>query len=268
LAQGFNAASVSRAAMGCGSSVPEADVDLVHVEGAENLAVFAEGKFVVPPGKHAIVHMCRDSIIAKFPSCKVVEIGSDSKETFTVNPVEVSGQALIIIGNAAGPVFAVTGECKKLTDALSIYAIDESCKDKDGLFKDERFKVSTTKKHNSKNFLGQTTTGIQTLGGNNIELNGTLDIFGCHTGRRGSRGGHIRLGGMSTGKPIAKLVNAKERPDLNLQRPTWNKKGTDPDDYLLEVAPGVDMALILAMVLATEVLENCDRAMENALAGG
>merc|ERR1712066_1040026 len=135
--------------------------------------------------------------------------GSDSKEKFLVKPVKVSGQGRIIIFDAAGnPVFAMTGNCEKLTDAVSVYAIDKSCKDKDELFKDERFKVSTTKKHRSKNHLGQTTTGIQTLGGNSIDLNGTLDIFGCHTGRGGSRGGHIRLGDMSTGKPIAKLVNA------------------------------------------------------------
>merc|ERR1712187_851268 len=96
---------------------------------------------------------------------------------------------------------------------------------------------------------------LKTKGGKSIELNGTLDVFGCVTGRNKSRGGHIRLGDMGTGTPIAKLVNPNERPDLELQRP-------NNDDYLLEVAPGVDITLMLEMVLAWSVLEACDRKWE------
>jgi len=167
---------------------------------------------------------------------------------------------MVLCDGAGKFLFAVTKRVEKLEDVASIYGVSEA-----GEVKEKIFHVGMTTKHKSRNFQGQESSTIQTLGGTSIQLNGTLDIFGCITGRNKSRGGHVALGAMGTGTPIAKLVNPKERPDLNLQRDSGKK----PQDYLLEVAPGVDLALMLAMLLAWNVLETLDSELscQNAAGG-
>jgi len=236
--------------MGCIIAAQEEPaVDLVALEGAETLSVFAAGKFVVSPGKNAVVHMRRKMLSSKDLTCTVVEGLGASTEKLAVNPATSKNHNVLCdgIGNF---LFAITKRCEKLEDVASIYAVGEA-----GEVKEKLFHVGKTTKHKSRNFHGQESSTIQTLGGTNIQLNATLDIFGCYTGRNGSRGGHVALGAMGTGTSIAKLVNPKERPDLDLQR----EEGKNPSDFLLEVAPGVDLALMLAMLLACDVLENCDR---------
>merc|ERR1719330_1313463 len=140
------------------------------------------------------------------PSCTVVEGLGDSAETFTVNPSTSKDHDVLCDGTGKS-LFAITKRCENLEDVASIFAVGEG-----GEVKEKLFHVGKTKKHASRNFAGQESSAIQTLGGTSIQLSGTLDIFGCLTGRNKSRGGHVVLGPMSAGTPIAKLVNPSERP--------------------------------------------------------
>eukprot|EP00931_Biecheleriopsis_adriatica_P121169 TRINITY_DN96253_c0_g1_i1.p1 TRINITY_DN96253_c0_g1~~TRINITY_DN96253_c0_g1_i1.p1 ORF type:complete len:207 (+),score=33.40 TRINITY_DN96253_c0_g1_i1:174-794(+) len=205
-----------------------------------------------------MLHLCKKTIIDEYPSIKQIGAGGKSEEVFTIKPSSTHEQQSILSDAAGNPVFAVTRKCEKLSDVPSIFAVDKA-----GKVQEELFRVSKTNKHKSPNRDGLTAT-LQTVDGKTIEINGTLDVFGCVAGRNGSRGGHIRLGDMGKGTPIAKLINPNERRDLDLQRPSGKK----PEDYLVEVVPGVDITLILAVVFVWEVLESCDIRCENYLAAG
>merc|ERR1712039_271503 len=118
---------------------------------------------------------------------KIVEGLGDSTEAFAVKSATSKDQ-IVLCDGAGNFLFAVTKRCEKLGDVASIYAVSEA-----GEVKEKIFHVGMTTKHKSRNFQGQESSTIQTLGGTSIQLNATLDIFGCITGRNKSRGGHVAL---------------------------------------------------------------------------
>lgn len=222
------------------------------------VTLFAEGKFVVPPGENAVIQMTETTGNKVNKSCPVVAINSTHKEVFMLKkprdptderiPGGQTGGQKPICDAAGVELFAVTNFIYGEKDDPSVYWEEAG--------QAKSFTVSKTRS-------GQRVC-LTNMKGEEIELNGTVNWFDTWKNERGH--GHIRLGDMESGIPIAKFTHPKEMPGVGTPNLDGPKGKTE--DYLLEIAPGVDMALILAMVLAGEVKDASDRAWSCYYAAG
>ncbi|CAE8642361.1 unnamed protein product [Polarella glacialis] len=152
---------------------------------------------------------------------------------------EVAGKAYsftnkrtLVDSKTQEPVFVMTEAAMQFDDKQTVYSGDG---------KTELFKVASNF-GNTK----QSTSGLKNNQGKKIILEGKMNLL--------SKKGHICLGDVNTGRPIGKVCSPVQIQNLI---PDWSAGGSGwaRHDYFIEIAPGVDMALIIAMVLAYEQME-------------
>lgn len=124
------------------------------------------------------------------------------------------------------PVFLLGQHVLQFNNTQVVYKVDN-----DGNPKEEVFKIAS-------NFLNTRTSAkdLKNLRGAELHLEGEMDLFGYK--------GSIWWGDIGEGVPIAKVVSPMA------------EESAHSDDFVVDVAPGVDLALILAMALAYEGMGN------------
>eukprot|EP00928_Gymnodinium_smaydae_P097015 TRINITY_DN8687_c0_g2_i1.p1 TRINITY_DN8687_c0_g2~~TRINITY_DN8687_c0_g2_i1.p1 ORF type:complete len:244 (-),score=38.97 TRINITY_DN8687_c0_g2_i1:318-977(-) len=209
-------------AMPCVSRAEEEEVlDLVAVEPSKLTAIGE--RFVIPLGKNMLLRMRHNLFAMNGHNLSVLDIGSTRRtEMFTVKGKLLNKGGSKVVYDASGAAaFKLTEKVWRLGDTQIICAPDG----------DELFHVGCSL-GNTKQY----TTGLRTSGGTSAYVDGKCSVYG--------KKGSLWLNGTT---PVARVVNPSDYRDLLPQGRA---------DYLLvEIAPGVDAALILAILLALEEME-------------
>jgi len=219
--------------MGCVNSTAEVNIDLVPSLEPQ-LSVFGDGKYVVAPGKNAVLHVKSKFWSLSDGSFKIRDLADNKKELFACKGSfwSLSDKRTMYEANSDTPVFIIKEKIMQIDNKQSVY----TCEGEGGNVKtkDEIFKVGSNLM-NTKQY----TEGLTALGAPD-ELSGKMTIV--------SMKGAIYLGDPKNGgKAIAKVCSPLK----------WKEFAGEfgGRDYCVEVVPGVDMALIIAMVLSYEEME-------------
>eukprot|EP00438_Fugacium_kawagutii_P032012 Skav224607 [mRNA] locus=scaffold3477:44718:45378:- [translate_table: standard] len=136
-----------------------------------------------------------------------------------------------VICDAEGtPLFVIKEPLMQLDDKQYVYSADE-----EGKPKDELFRIASNF-GNTKQY----TQNLKSKTGRPIELHGRMTLV--------SMKGGIWLGDPGKGLAVAKVCSPVTYKD-------FLPDDFDRNEYLVEIPPGVDSALVLAMVLAYEQME-------------
>lgn len=212
------------------SSEPIEKVELECVEQGE-LTVFGE-QYVHKGSKNALLHLKSNLFTLKTSTFEIVDKNDNDKVVFQYdyNMLPNIKEKKVIFDAEGNPVFHMKEKMMQMDDKQSIYLANA-----DGSVGEELFKVGG-------NF-GNTkvkTHKLKTNKGKEVELHARMKFFDMT--------GFIRIGDPKTGTPIARIGDPKELDSDSAAR--WLR-----EDYLIEIAPGVDVALIVAVVLGYEQLE-------------
>jgi len=216
--------------MGCVNSTDKIDLTLKAMGDSNELCVFGP-QYMVPPGQNALIRLKQKIFSMSGDTYKIINVKDESVK-FNCKGKILSLQDKKVIYNAKGaPLFVMMEKLLQLDDKQTVYSCGV-----DGTRKDELYKIGSNI-GNTKQY----TDGLKNQAGKSITLNGDMDFI--------SYKGSIWYGEVNKGIPIAKLCSPVEFKNL-LQ---------SEGDYLVEIAPGVDMALIVSMVLAyAEMNESYD----------
>lgn len=167
---------------------------------------------------------------------KVVDMHNDKKEVF-----QVKGNNLL---DAIGtPVNVIQHELWQTDNTLSVYSADARGKPNTLLFKLASRDVYAGTRNRAQGALMNTalwTEGLKTAQGDDVQFNAKMSTRGMQ--------GSIWLGKYGEGTFIARLLSPGV---LKYFKP----EEFDSDEYVVEIAPGVDAALVLAVVLAYDQME-------------
>eukprot|EP00930_Biecheleria_cincta_P101730 TRINITY_DN93384_c0_g1_i1.p1 TRINITY_DN93384_c0_g1~~TRINITY_DN93384_c0_g1_i1.p1 ORF type:complete len:272 (+),score=42.30 TRINITY_DN93384_c0_g1_i1:25-816(+) len=167
---------------------------------------------------------------------KVVDMHNDKKEVF-----QVKGNGLF---DAIGtPALVIQSELWQIDNKQSVYSADAAGKPETLLFKVACREVHPGARTHAQGALMNTalwTEGLKTAQGDAIEFNAKMSTRGMQ--------GSIWLGKYGEGTLIARLLS----PAVLKQ---FDDTDFGNDEYVVEIAPGVDVSLVLAMVLAYDQME-------------
>jgi len=202
--------------MGCSSSA--ANVELKSIEAGET-TVFGDA-YVSPPGKNTLIWMKTKLWDKDAFKIKNVTNGSPSEgaDMFQVE----SASKKIIDFKTQTPVFFMK-EPQAQSDDSKVMTPDGQT----GLFDVH----AEMKKQN--------TVGLKNSAGTEIRLEGNMSMV--------TMKGCVCLGDLKTGAPIAKLWSHNQREDLLAPGAA--------DDYIVEISPGVDICLVVAVLSIYEKAE-------------
>ncbi|CAE6916660.1 unnamed protein product, partial [Symbiodinium natans] len=226
--------------MGCAASTAEIPIELSANPDIDKLKVF-DSKFVVPEGKNMMLRLQAKVFSFSGDSYKIVDANDSGKVMFQCLGKFLNFDEKRVICDAEGiPLFVIKEPLMQVDDKQYVYAVDS-----DGKPTQEMFRIGSSFGNTS-----QYTENLKSATGNPIQLNGKMSIA--------SMKGGIWLGDVKVGQPIAKVCSPVTYKDFLPDE-------FDRNEYLLEIPPGVDSALVLAMVLAYEQMEQ--RATPSWLTG-
>ncbi|CAJ1457431.1 unnamed protein product [Effrenium voratum] len=215
--------------MGCASSTAEIPIELKAFDNADSLTVF-DPKFVVQ-GKSMMLRLKAKVFSFSGDSYKIVDANDSSKVIFQCMGKFLSLSEKRVICDAGGaPLFVIKEPMLQLDDKQYVYSVDA-----EGKPKEELFRVGS-------NFgnTAQYTQNLKSKTGRPIALHGKMTLV--------SMKGGIWLDKAQKGHAIAKVCSPITYKD-------FLPDDFDRNEYLVEIPPGVDSALVLAMVLAYEQME-------------
>jgi uncharacterized protein YxjI len=218
--------------MGLGSSAPPApNVDLYPVDG-DQCCIFGP-QFQVKPGKSALLHL-KANIFRSGDGFKVFDKNDNDSIIFMCKGNAISPiNKKVICGADEAPIFVIKEILLQLDDKLSICSCTAEGEPENEVLKLSSYSTNTI----------QRTSGLKNQAGNSISLTSRISLI--------NKRGAIWLGEAEASRPaIAKIYGPLELTDELLRAQDWVR-----DDYFLEIAPGVDMAVILSIVLAGEAME-------------
>jgi len=207
--------------MGCVNSTDKVDVTLKAMEDSNELCVFGP-QYMVPPGQNAIIRLNQKIFSFSGDTYKIINVKDESVKFNCKGKILSLQDKKVIYNEKDEPLFVMMEKLLQLDDKQTVYRCGA-----DGKQKDELYKIGSN--------LGNTTQytdGLKNQAGKAITLNGDMSFV--------SYKGSIWYGEVGKGVPIAKLCSPLE----------WKNFLQSEGDYLVEIAPGVDMALIVSMVLA------------------
>lgn len=222
--------------MGCCGSVKEIG-DLTALDTPIN--VFGE-KWIVPKGKDAMIYI-RSKFWSLSDGSFTIRDVSETKTKEGTPLFACKGQAFSLsskrtifdASDGETPVFGLKEKLMQIDDKQSVCKC--TGKGKDTVIGDEMFKVGSDFGNTN-----QYTVGLKNLGVPE-EISMQADFVGMKGG--------IWLGSVDTGVPIAKFVSPLQLKNVI---PEMGGMQFGGDDYFINVAAGVDMALVVALVLAYE----------------
>ncbi|CAE7389130.1 unnamed protein product, partial [Symbiodinium sp. KB8] len=216
--------------MGCAASTAEIPIDLHANPDIEKLTVF-DSKFVVPEGKNRMLRLKGKIFSFSGDSYKIVDANDSSKVVFQCLGKFMNFDEKRVICDGDGcPLFVIKEPLMQVDDKQYVYATDS-----DGKPAQELFRIGSNFGNTS-----QYTENLKNAKGEAIQLKGQMTLV--------SMKGGIWLGDVKTGQPIAKVGSPVTYKD-------FLPDDFDRNEYIVEIPPGVDSALILAMVLAYEQME-------------
>mmetsp|Transcript_8870 Transcript_8870/g.21192 ORF Transcript_8870/g.21192 Transcript_8870/m.21192 type:complete len:224 (+) Transcript_8870:94-765(+) len=216
--------------MGCAASTAEIPIELVANKDSANLTVF-DSKYVVPEGKNMMLHLKAKVFSFSGDSYKILDANNENKVVFQCMGKFLNLDHKRVLCDAdEKPIFVIKEPLMQLDDKQAVFSADP-----EGKPGEELFRVGS-------NFgnTAQYTQNLKNSKGEPIELNGKMTLV--------SMKGGIWLGGANTGQAIAKVCSPVTYKD-------FLPDDFDRNDYIVEIPPGVDSALVIAMVLAYEKME-------------
>jgi len=213
-------------AMGCVNSTADVPVDIKPMSDPNELCVFGS-EYVVQPGQNVVLRLKNKIFDLSGDTYKIINVKDESVK-FQCKGKALSWTDKRVIFNAQdAPIFVMKEKLMQLDDKQSVYSTDA-----EGKPNDEMYKVGSNF-GNTKQY----TSGLKNKAGKEITVNGKMTIL--------SNKGVLWYGEIDKGIPIAKLCSPAEFRDF-----------VDAGTYFVEIAPGVDMALIVSMVLAYAEMES------------
>jgi len=195
----------------------------------DSLGVCFDEKYVVPEGANAILKIKQKIFSLSGNDFQIVDIVS-AKILFKIGgQVLTSEEKQTIFDGDDKPVFCLKEKVMQLDNKQSVYTC---IPDGDKAFKagEELFKVGSNFENTT-----QYTEGLKNKAGKEVKLNGSMGLI--------SMKGGLWLGEVGKGKPVAKICSPVEFKN-------FLPNGFGVDDFLIEIPPGVDMALVVAVALA------------------
>lgn len=228
--------------MGCVKSKLSSGQILDDIEAVTSgsVTVFADGKFVVPQGQNALIWMRPNLLATTLKSPK-----SSSKDGFEIKDMSVGKDGNVLFEAVREERTLIDAKTREpvlvMKQAMLQMANRQIVCSGDG--KTELFKVASNLCRTK-----QYTIGLKNDKGEKMAIESNIDSL--------AKEGHVCLGDLKTGHPIAKV-----RPLVQ----TKNFKISDVqgfNDYFIEIAPGADVLLVIAVVLAHEQIEVARRAID------
>eukprot|EP00435_Cladocopium_sp_Y103_P008326 s4358_g2.t1 len=216
--------------MGCANSTAEIPIELAENKNAEALTVF-NSKYVVPGPKNMMLHLKAKVFSFSGDTYKIKDSNNENQVMFQCQGKFLSFEHKRVICDADGtPVFVITEPLMQIDDKQVVHRVTP-----EGKPSEELFRVGS-------NFgnTAQYTQNLKNTKGHGITLNGKMSLL--------SMKGGIWLGPAGKGQAVAKVCSPVTYKD-------FLPDDFDTRDYIVEIPPGVDSALILAMVLAYEKME-------------
>jgi len=203
--------------MGCVESTDKIDVTLKPMADSTELCVFGP-QYMVPPGQSVIIRLKQKIFSLSGDTYKIINVKDESVKFNCKGQILSLQDKKVIYNEKEEPLFVMMEKFMQLDDKQTVYTCDANGKRKDELYKIGS-NIGNTKQY---------TDGLKNQAGKAITLSGEMS-FTAYKGAIWYRGA-----------PIAKLCSPVE----------WKNYLQAEGDYLVEIASGVDMALIVSMVLA------------------
>lgn len=216
--------------MGCANSTAEIPIELAENKDTEQLTVF-NSKYVVPGPKNMMLHLKAQVFSFSGDTYKIKDSNNENAVVFQCQGKFLSFEHKRVICDADGmPIFVITEPLMQIDDKQVVHRVTP-----EGKPSEELFRVGS-------NFgnTAQYTQNLKNTKGHAITLNGKMTLV--------SMKGGIWLGPAGKGQAVAKVCSPVTYKD-------FLPDDFDRNDYIVEIPPGVDSALILAMVLAYEKME-------------
>ena len=214
--------------MGCVSSTADIPITLKAYKD-DKLTVFGS-KYVVPEGKNLMLRLKAKVFSFSGDSYKIVD-AQDNQVMFQCMGKFLNFDNKRVICDASGaPIFVIKEPMMQLDDKQYVYSTDA-----EGKPAKEMFQVASNIGNTA-----QYTKNLTNASGQALQLNGKMTLV--------SMKGGIFLGAIKEGQAIAKVCSPVTYKD-------FLPDDFDRSEYIVEIPPGVDSALVLAMVLAYEQME-------------